>query len=227
MTRQCEVLELRLSRLFVGAGKNQNVKRGLGSLKSTLQHQCRIRAKQSGHTQVIATDGFASAIPNHEPEVGMRAQSAMCACKCQFGFEMNGLRQLDDSVIREPLDDGLAEALIDWPDGSEISATMKQDLPKRHSPAQCGFVKGRHIARVAEIVPSLSECDDFARPDGTVADIAMVWKIEQSRRHSVDQGLGVARSDDFAVIDVAWGCHLSGAVSSVKGLGCFVDLTRA
>jgi hypothetical protein len=66
------------------------------------------------------------------------------------------LRQLDDSVIRKPLDYGLAKGLIDWPDSPEIPAALKQDLAKWHSPAQCGFVKGLQIARVADVVPSLS-----------------------------------------------------------------------
>jgi len=60
--RQCKVVDARLFRFVTFSVEDQNVIGWLIKLKSTFQHQCRIRAKQSRHNDRITTDRVAAAI---------------------------------------------------------------------------------------------------------------------------------------------------------------------
>src|SRR5262249_30079019 len=93
--------------------------------------------------------------------------------------EIDRLRKLDDAVIGKVADDALAELLMVTPKIAEVSAAVQENRAVFEPVRQpCPRVI-LQAADVHDVHAIARQPIAFTKPDGAVADVAVIGKVEQ------------------------------------------------
>ena len=94
--------------------------------------------------------------------------------------KVNTLRQLNDSVVSEALEHRLPKPLVCGPHCPQIPSAMKEHgLARIKATSQLYLVVAREVRDIRDAEPSALECNSLTRPDGVVANVVVVWKVQE------------------------------------------------
>ena len=142
----------------------------------------------SGHSrtcaiEVLLRELLRFLIAHEQHEILVTPDDARALFRALRRFVVDRLRELHDLAVGKPLDHALAEILMRDPEIAEIAAAMDEDRPRRHDAFK---VLGREIVHARNIGRPLAvpipEIGHLAQPDGGVAAVADVGKVEDRHR---------------------------------------------
>ena len=113
--------------------------------------------------------------------------------------KMNGLRQLNDGVIRKRSDYLFAQSLVQRPQVAKIHAAVEQDRPVTDPAGQLLSVMREEIGSIAQALDAeRSETRELPEPDRAVTDIPVIREIHERNRAVAGQQRPECRLDRVA-----------------------------
>jgi hypothetical protein len=154
------------------------------------EHERGVRGKMYGAIEVASDDLVALLLSREEMKVGMSGDQTGGPVAALGTHKRHRLRQLDDPVVAEVLEDPAAELVVDGPQLAEVTASVQEQ--NRVGSGVCNRLAPKAVNRrpVRHVDAQRFEEAFLSEPDRGVAAIAVIWEIQQGDRsvgHERDQ----------------------------------------
>ena len=142
-----------------------------------------VRAQAHLAIEVLLRELLRFLVADQQHEILVTSDDPRALFHAFLRLVVDRLRKLDDLTVGKPLEHALAELLVRSPDIAEIAAAMDEDRPRRHDAFKLlgrEIVHSRNIGRPLAV--AILEIGHLAQPDGRIAAVADVRKVEDRHR---------------------------------------------
>jgi hypothetical protein len=137
----------------------------------------------------------ASLVADEKRELTMTLNRARGAVDIGLLLEMDRLWHLYDRAALVPVEQAFAELAIAGPYVAEIAAAVQKDAAAADGVEHPAFVIGRDLGDVGRTRALAVEIGQLAEPDGAVADVVVVGKVEKRKTLGGIKEIGKAIGD--------------------------------